>query len=174
MHATTAVRRNGTEPRARDAHDAANVHAQQLYVHLADQLPGGRKRLGRYARRVKLMKQGAVTPTPADWDRYVAAGGEREAVATYHEAEAARYRGLPLEDLEGCVATLARETGEALALTLEAKRDPSLRRRALDEQLDVIPAARALARGLMREEHDAITTNATALDRLRTSAPRHG
>ena len=160
-------RRIRPEYTPKDLADAADVHAANLYVELADAIPGkGRKALGTHARRVALMVGHLTSPTAADWERLVRAGGDRDAVIAYFTASAETMRGVPAADVRGCVLEVVREAGEAVAATLEAERDPSLMGRARDETFDLYNAAGRLAVAHIRSERERTDMTAAVRGRL--------
>jgi hypothetical protein len=151
----------------KDIADAADVHAANLYVELADAIPGkGRQALGTYARRVSLFVSHISSPTAADWERLVRAGGDRNAVIAFYVASAETMRGVPMPDVRGCVLEVVREAGEAVAATLEAERDPALIGRARDETFDLSNAATRLAVAHIREQRARDDMTAAARGRF--------
>jgi hypothetical protein len=160
-------RRIAAEHAPKDLCDAADVHAADLYVELADAIPGkGRKALGTYARRVSLMVSHMSSPTAADWERLVRAGGDREAVIAFYIASAEQMRGVPMPDVRGCVLEVVRESAEAVEATLRAEKDPSLLPVARDETFDLYNAAGRLAVAQIRADRERTDLTAAVRGRL--------
>ena len=99
-----------------------DAELRAVFVECADSLPGGRKQLGLHAYRVTKSQQGSYTPRPSDLLRVAQTDPIRARLAlflaqladavldTEASPDTAGYPG---------VATLARETGEAVAAAAE-------------------------------------------------------
>lgn len=169
MRSQHRLPRNRPEAVPRDLHDAADAHARNVYVTLADALPHGRKVMGpRQCRRVTMFASHASAPTAADWSRLIAAGAPRESVITYYLAAVDTLRSVPVPDVRLCVAEYIRESSEAAAALLDYERDPSPENltRATNEALDGANAGGVLARGVLRMRHMATEARTMAVGRF--------
>ena len=152
---------------------ALDDELRALWVEVVDASPKGRKGLGAHAYRVNKAAQGTYTPRPSDFILAVQAGADAGRLALGFMLISQRILDAT-PDEPGCLATMAREVGEAVAAGAEwiTAPSPATAHKLERETGEAMTQLIRVAREAKRSEDEREAQRRTAMHRLRPPATR--